>query len=151
MFNKCCWAFQVALVVKNSSANAGDIRDAGVWSLDPEDPLEEGMATHSSILALENPMDRRAWQAIVLRVARVRHDWSDWACTHTRSFKASPRSLPLVGRFFSRYSGQTWLLLENYPWSKIYARGYPLGFPDDSVVKNQPVVQGDGGSIPRAG
>ena len=32
------------------------------------------MATHSSILALENPMDRGAWQAIVLKVARVRHD-----------------------------------------------------------------------------
>ena len=32
------------------------------------------MATHSSILVLENPMDRGAWQAIVLRVARVGHD-----------------------------------------------------------------------------
>ena len=29
-----------------------------VQSLDWEDPLEEGMATHSSILALENPKDR---------------------------------------------------------------------------------------------
>ena len=45
-----------------------------VRSLGWEDPLEEGMATHSSILALENPMDRGAWQAIVLKVARVRHD-----------------------------------------------------------------------------
>ena len=27
------------------------------WSLGGEDPLEEGMATHSSILGLENPMD----------------------------------------------------------------------------------------------
>ena len=39
-------ASQVALVVKNPPANAGDARDLG-W----EDPLEEGMATHSSILA----------------------------------------------------------------------------------------------------
>ena len=38
-------ASQVALVVKNLSANAGDVRDT-----DSEDPLEEGMATHSSIL-----------------------------------------------------------------------------------------------------
>ena len=30
-----------------------------------EDPLEEGMATHSSILARENPMDRGAWRAAV--------------------------------------------------------------------------------------
>ena len=28
------------------------------------------MATHSSILTLENPMDRRAWQAAVHRVAK---------------------------------------------------------------------------------
>ena len=28
-----------------------------------EDPLEEGMATHSSILAWRIPMDRAAWQA----------------------------------------------------------------------------------------
>ena len=40
---------QMALVVKNPSANAGDVRDMG--SIPWEDPLEEGMATHSSILA----------------------------------------------------------------------------------------------------
>ena len=33
-------------MVKNSPANAGDIRDLG-----QEDSLEKGMATHSSILA----------------------------------------------------------------------------------------------------
>ena len=37
-----------------------------------EDPLEEGMATHSSILVGENPMDGEAWQAIVLGVAKSR-------------------------------------------------------------------------------
>ena len=37
-------------MVKNSSANARDIRDA-VSIPGQEDPLEEGMATHSSILA----------------------------------------------------------------------------------------------------
>ena len=39
----------MALVVKNPPANAGDVRDMG--SIPWEDPLEEGMATHSSILA----------------------------------------------------------------------------------------------------
>ena len=37
-------------MVKNSPASAGDMRDA-VRSLGLEDPLEEGMAAHSSILA----------------------------------------------------------------------------------------------------
>ena len=36
-----------------------------VRSLVREDPLEEGMATHSSILAWRIPMDRGAWWAAV--------------------------------------------------------------------------------------
>ena len=44
----------LAIVVEKPSANAGDIRDAG-QSLDQEDALEEGMATHSSIRAWRIP------------------------------------------------------------------------------------------------
>ena len=36
--------------------------------LGQEDPLEEGIATHSSIFAWRIPMDRGAWQATVPRV-----------------------------------------------------------------------------------
>ena len=43
-------ASQVAVLVKNPPANAGD-EDMWVQSLGQEDSLEEGMATHSSILA----------------------------------------------------------------------------------------------------
>ena len=35
-----------------------------------EDSLEEGMATHSSILAWRIPMDRGAWQTTVHGVAK---------------------------------------------------------------------------------
>ena len=48
------WPSQVALVVKNPPANAGDI-ERWVWSLGWEDPLEKEMATHSSILARRIP------------------------------------------------------------------------------------------------
>ena len=41
-------------MVKNPLANAGDVRDM-VQSLGREDPLEEKMATHSSILAGKIP------------------------------------------------------------------------------------------------
>ena len=41
-------ASQVALAVKNPPVNAGDMRDVGL--IPREDPLEKGMATHSSIL-----------------------------------------------------------------------------------------------------
>ena len=41
-------------VIENPFANAGDAGDA-VQSLGREDPLEEGMAAHSRILAWEIP------------------------------------------------------------------------------------------------
>ena len=40
-----------------------------VQSLGWEDPLEEDMETHSSILAWRSPMDRGAWWVAVLGVA----------------------------------------------------------------------------------
>ena len=48
-----------------------------VQSLGQEDPLEKGMATHSSILAWKNPMDRQAWWPIVHGVTRVQTQLSD--------------------------------------------------------------------------
>jgi len=55
-------------VVKNLPANTEDARDR-VRSLGWEDPLEEEMATHSSILAWRI-LDRAAWRATVHRVAK---------------------------------------------------------------------------------
>ena len=37
-----------------------------------EDLLEEGIASHSSIHAWKNPMDRGAWQVVVHRIAKSR-------------------------------------------------------------------------------
>ena len=48
------WASQTVLVVKNPPANARDV-EMRVQSLGWEDPLEEGMATHSSTLAWRIP------------------------------------------------------------------------------------------------
>ena len=53
-----------------------------VQSLGREDPLEEGMTTHSSILALRIPMDRGAMRAIALRIAESQTRQSDFAYTH---------------------------------------------------------------------
>ena len=54
---------QVALVIENPPCNAGDLKRCG-FNLSQEDPLDEGMATHS-VSCLEDPMDRGAWQATV--------------------------------------------------------------------------------------
>ena len=45
----------MVLVVKKPPANAGDLRDLQVQSLGREDHLDEGMATHSSILVWRIP------------------------------------------------------------------------------------------------
>ena len=61
----------MALMVKNLPADAGDTRDIGSIP-GREDPLEDGMATHSSILAWRIPMDRGAMQATVHGIAKSR-------------------------------------------------------------------------------
>ena len=67
------WASQVALVVKNPSANAGDVRE-GIQSLGWEDPLEEETAIHSSILALRIPRTDEPGELQPMESQRVRHD-----------------------------------------------------------------------------
>ena len=71
----------MALIVKNSPANAEDVRDAGPipgW----EGPLGEGMAAHSSILAWRVPWtEDPGLQSIGSQ--RIRLNWSSLARTHT--------------------------------------------------------------------
>ena len=57
--------FQVELVVKNLPANA----ETWVQSLGREEPLEEGMATHSSVLAWRMPRTEEPGGATVHGVA----------------------------------------------------------------------------------
>ena len=64
------WASLVVQMVKNLPA----LRETRVQSLGWEDPLEEGMATHSSILAWRIRMNRGAWRTAVHWV-RVGHKW----------------------------------------------------------------------------
>ena len=56
---QCSWASLVAQMVKNPRA----VQEIWIQSLGWENPMEEGMATHSSILAWGIPMDRRSWWA----------------------------------------------------------------------------------------
>ena len=56
----------VAQAVKNPSA----MWDIWIWSLGWEDPLKEGMATHSSLPDWRIPMDRAAWWVAVHQVTK---------------------------------------------------------------------------------
>ena len=59
----------MALVVKNLLANAGDIRDVGSVPGSQRSP-EGGHGNPLQYSCLENLMDRGAWQATILRVAK---------------------------------------------------------------------------------
>ena len=61
------WASPGTQMVKNTP-----MWETWVQSLGWEDPLEEGMATHFSILAWRIPMDRRGWGTTDPGVAKSR-------------------------------------------------------------------------------
>ena len=63
----------MALAIKNPPANAGDVRDVG-WIPGQEDPLEEGMATHSSVLAWRIPGTGKPGGLLSMGLHRVGHN-----------------------------------------------------------------------------
>ena len=72
----------MAQTVKNLPA----MQETWVQSLGLEDPLEKGMAPHSSMLAWRIPIDRGAWWATAHRVAK---NWIDWVTEHSIAHKCS--------------------------------------------------------------
>ena len=68
------WAIREAQ--KESACKTGE-QEMQVWFLRWEDPLEEGMATHSSILACKVPWTEEPGELQFIMSQRVRHNWSD--------------------------------------------------------------------------
>ena len=79
--NTLPWASQVTLVVKNLPANAGNVRDLSLIPGLGRSP-GKGNGYPLQYSCLENPMDRRAWQATVHGVTKSWTRLSDLACTH---------------------------------------------------------------------
>ena len=75
------WASLVTQLVKNPPA----MWEAWVWSLGWEDPLEEGKASHCSILA---------WRIQSMGSQRVGHDWLSLSLSRRKDWKATPLFLP---------------------------------------------------------
>ena len=75
--------FPSGSVVKTLPAMQETMQEMRVLYLGQEDPLEEGMATHSSILAWRIPWTEEPGRLQSMGSQRVRHDWSDSAHTHT--------------------------------------------------------------------
>ena len=68
-----------------------ELQEMQVLSLGWEDPLEEGMAIHSSILAWRIPWTEESGRLKSVGSQRVRRNWGDLARTHIFSRKAKGR------------------------------------------------------------
>ena len=73
-----CLGFPGGSALKNPPA----MQELQVWSQSWEDPLEEDMATHSSILAWRIPRVEEPGRLWSIGLQRVGRNWSDLACIH---------------------------------------------------------------------
>ena len=78
-------------MVKNPPANAGGIRDTGL-NLGQEDSLEEGMATHSSVLEWRMPWTEEPGRIQSMGLQRTGYD-----CAQAHMLKA--RNRRIIGSF----------------------------------------------------
>ena len=104
-------AYQVALVVKNPPAKAGDVRNVGLIPGSGRSP-GGGHGNTFQYSCLENAMDRGVWSAIVHGVAKIGNDWSDLACMHACMHSQSPDMK--ISLWVTLYFMETSLLLYRY-------------------------------------
>ena len=120
-------------MVKNPPA----IQETWVRSLGWEDPLEEGMATHSSILAWRIPLDRGAWWATVYGSQRIGHDWATKHSTAyynltisscTLCFSLISKIITTVMNIFTAKCMHSIVIcfMLNFKWKKIFWTGTSL-------------------------
>ena len=106
-------------MVKNPSANAGDISNEG-WIPGLGNPLEEGIATHSSILAWRFLWTEEPGGLSSTGSQRVGHDWSDMACTQWKKV--------FLGNWCSTvFSRENWGLLATFCSTPPHSCFCPVG------------------------
>ena len=105
------WASLVPQSVKNPPA----IWETCIQSLGWEDPLKEGMATHSSILAWRIPMDREGWWETVHGVTK---NWTKY-CNKLVNVTVSLSSMSHSSKTCSTKSRKAFRNLQSTTgWSK---------------------------------
>ena len=87
----------MAQMVKNLPA----MQETRIRSLHQENPLKQGMATHSSILAWRLPGKDEPGGLQSMGSQRVRHDWTTLTLTFTQYFPTNPEFDP---EWFSKKS-----------------------------------------------
>ena len=109
--------------------NPPSIQETWVWSLGWEDPLEEGMATHSSIFAWRIPWTEEPGGLQSMGLQRVGHSWSDLAHTHAADghlgcFYFLVGSIVLHFFFFSRLQTFSWFPEKFWPYPELHSTAF---------------------------
>ena len=78
---ECCqkkftWTMDRTTAVSGASSMAQWVKETQVRFLSQEDPLEEKMATHSSILAWKIPRTEKPGRLHSMELQRVGHSWA---------------------------------------------------------------------------
>ena len=92
--------FQVGQMVQNPPA----VQETWAWSLGGEVPLEESVATHSSILAWRIPGTEGPGGLLSMGSYIVRHDWSDLAAAESIQWGQCLHILQLCKLYYSAFS-----------------------------------------------
>ena len=74
LLNICLWTAPLASLVAQMVKDLPAMKETQVQSLGQEDPLEEGMASHSSILAWEIPWTEKPGRLQSVGLQGVRYD-----------------------------------------------------------------------------
>ena len=84
----------MASLVDQMVKNLPAMWETQVWSLDQEDPLEKGMATHYSILTWKTPWTEEPGGLQSMGLYRVGHDWATDAFFLQKGTKWLCKSVP---------------------------------------------------------
>ena len=103
--------FPSGLAVKNASA----VQEIRVQSLGVEDPLEEGMATHSGTLAWKIPWMEEPCRLQSMGSLRVGHDWAT-SLSHIGEGNGNPLQCSCLEN--PRDGGAWWAAVCGITWSQ---------------------------------
>ena len=104
-------------VAKNPPAMQ-EMQKANVWSLGQEDPLEEGMTTHSSIPARRIPWTEELGGLRSIGSRKVGHDWSNRAWTQSKTWHPISRHQCGTSGKEPAYQCRRWKTPGFNPWVK---------------------------------
>ena len=93
------------------------MQETQVRSLGQEDPLEEEMATHSSILAWEIPWTEEPGRLQPMGAERVRHDWTHTQHTEEQLYTNKWDNLEEMDKFLDTHNQEDYIMRKYKIWT----------------------------------